>query len=880
MKERKMKIAKNKIAAITIALFFILSMTASTMLLPTTSAHTPPLNIPSTCFLSVSPNPVGIGQTLAVDMWNANSPPTAQGPNGDRWTFYIDVTNPTGVTTRLGPFTSDDTGGTYTTYTPTTLGNYTFKLIFPGQTLAGTNPPLWPNGVPYVGDYFMPANSSAVTVLVQQEQINYYPYTVLPMPNAYWQNPVEANNKAWSVIDGNWLMVNYDQKATNYNPYTTSPSTSHILWTKPINMGGQIGGATGNEETVYEQDMYSTAFSPAIVINGVLYYNEFTSGQALPGIVAVNLRTGQEQWIQNGTGMPVTTSLGTDQPGAVYNTNAFNRLTQGEVYNYLSPNMYGGNAYLWALNGVAGTGNPNTNPTAKTTLRFDMYDAFSGAYILSIVNCTSGTFAYSNDGSLIEYILNPTGNWLAMWNSSAVFGMLGGTYGSPSWQLRPHAGSMLQWSTGLEWNVSIDATFDKSPFPETISHVADGVILASTLSTYGTSPQDYVLDIGYNATTGQQMWVDNQTLPTADEPNSNIWTSMPASDGIFTHYDKTTQTFKAYSLYTGSLLWTTDPIVNDPLATFGGPFSMAYGIFYAGSYGGYMRAYNITTGKLLWTFSTGSSGLEWPGGVNWPVDVFSGHGVGFAVADGKVYVSTGHAYNPPVFNGARMYCLNATTGELLYTISGWWEVTVVASGELVAYNGYDNEIYAFGKGLTDTTVSAPEVGVPQGSAIVIRGTVTDQSPGQTSLGIPAAGTPAISDDSMSAWMAYLYMQQPIPTNATGVPVTLSVIDSNGNNRQIGTTTSDASGMYTFTWMPDITGNYTVTATFAGSQSYYPSSAETSFYANVPAATPAPTAAPLTNTATTTDLMMYMVPSVIAIIIAIAIVGFLILRKHA
>ena len=68
------------------------------------------------------------------------------------------------------------------------------------------------------------------------------------------------------------------------------------------------------------------------------------------------------------------------------------------------------------------------------------------------------------------------------------------------------------------------------------------------------------------------------------------------------------------------------------------------------------------------------------------------------------------------------------------------------------------------------------------------------------------GVPAVSDASMSSWMEYVYMQKPKPTNATGVPVTLSVIDSNGNYRHIGTTTSDASGMFGFTWTPDISGH--------------------------------------------------------------------------
>ncbi len=75
-------------------------------------------------------------------------------------------------------------------------------------------------------------------------------------------------------------------------------------------------------------------------------------------------------------------------------------------------------------------------------------------------------------------------------------------------------------------------------------------------------------------------------------------------------------------------------------------------------------------------------------------------------------------------------------------------------------------------------------------------------------------------------------------------------------------------MYTLTWTPDIAGNYTVIANFAGTQSYYPSSAETSFYAS-PAPTPAATPQPA---ATQAPVGMYITLAVVAIIIAIAI-GF-------
>ena len=181
------------------------------------------------------------------------------------------------------------------------------------------------------------------------------------------------------------------------------------------------------------------------------------------------------------------------------------------------------------------------------------------------------------------------------------------------------------------------------------------------------------------------------------------------------------------------------------------------------------------------------------------------------------------------------------------------------------------------QGPTATTVSAnPGLG---NSAITIQGTVTDQSPGMTTLGIPAKGTPAISDASMTQWMEYLYMQYPEPTNATGVPVTLTYTDPNNNTYTMGTTTSDINGHYSYDFTPTIPGLYQVTATFCGSNSYYTSSAAAAFtYA--PTATVAPTASPQANLATTTDLMTYIAVAVIAIIIAIAIVGLLLSKKHA
>ena len=57
-------------------------------------------------------------------------------PGGELATnLEVVVTPPGGTATVLGNFTSDFTGGTYTQYIPSQIGNYTFHMFYGGQTL-------------------------------------------------------------------------------------------------------------------------------------------------------------------------------------------------------------------------------------------------------------------------------------------------------------------------------------------------------------------------------------------------------------------------------------------------------------------------------------------------------------------------------------------------------------------------------------------------------------------------------------------------------------------------------------------------------------------------------------------------------------------------
>ena len=397
-----------------------------------------------------------------------------------------------------------------------------------------------------------------------------------------------------------------------------------------------------------------------------------------------------------------------------------------------------------------------------------------------------------------------------------------------------------------------------------------------------------------NGAVGKILWVQNYTAPNLMTGNSNLGSftqrvvDIDPTTRVITMMIGETFEWLGYSLDTGNLLWgPTTTVFPDGYQYFGSGLGLgqcavdAYGNIYVQGYGGCIWCYDTANGNLLWTFGNGGEGNTTSDGLNSPWGLLPT--MISAVADGKVYVYSrqhGNGAQSPYYKGESIWVLNATTGQQLWTISfqgennggsGYPEGSV-ADGEYVNYNMYDNQIYAFGQGPSATTLNAPSAGLSFGQPVVLSGTVLDVSAGtqqnEQKADFPY-GVPVASDASMSQWMEYVYMQKPEPTNFTGVQVQLYVLDSNGNHRQIGTATTDTSGTYSLTWTPDIAGNYTVYAQFAGTNSYWPSSAEAHLTVMSAIATsPTPTAQ--TNLATNADLMTYIVVGVVAIIIAIAI----------
>jgi hypothetical protein len=301
---------------------------------------------------------------------------------------------------------------------------------------------------------------------------------------------------------------------------------------------------------------------------------------------------------------------------------------------------------------------------------------------------------------------------------------------------------------------------------------------------------------------------------------------------------------------------------------------IAYGKFFSERQSGMTIAYDIKTGERAWTYNATDYYAQVLWSNNWPTYFW------FAT-DGKLYLSYGTHHPNLQAKGAYMVCLNATTGQTIYNCSwfgNWWGGdAVIGDGIIAGLNaGYDNRIYAFGKGASETTVQATPKISTNGDKIVVEGSVTDIAPGTSKYDVSARfpqGVPAVSDASQTAWMEYVYMQYPRPTNVTGVDVTINVIDPNGNTYKVGTATSDANGFYSCTFTPQVPGQYTVIANFASTKAYYESTAETAI--NVNDAPQATTAQIVENTS---PIETYFVPAVIAIILAIAIVGIVLMLQ--
>ena len=805
---------KNKTIQTAITLFLILSITATLIILPIPVKGATTYNYQTFAYLSIRPNPIGVNQTLLINFWI--TPPMPQ-PGILAHGYTVEITHPDGTKETLGPFTSIQADTSmWTEWTPKTVGTYQLKVIYPGETV--------PPGTPYQSTVITSAYSSKTVdtyVFAPAES----PATELvvqqePIPG-YQPTPLPTEywQRPVSIENREWASLMGD--------WVMSSNSPNSAYYQPYGGGPESshilwvkttgkGGIVGD---VYADSVYSGDPSGTRVYQ---YMQLAIAGMgyysAPDGVHCVNLRTGEELWVKK----DITLSIA---------------ISENYLVRAQGPPVDSYNAYLMQLG---------------STLR--KWDAYTGELIVEVPGM-SGTY-------------DPT------------------PYDAGDWGVRTYVYStqtiagqryLIKWTPqGNSNNFTSRIVYNVTYPLNGITGISDGKgfyfgVAFSTVAPSGA----------FDIETGQILWMKNYTTNEAQFSSAGVLTE----DGIYVYpkyYGDPNQQglrpLMAIDISNGNILYDST-VTTYPWGSFWSySKAAAYGMVYYPTYTGYVWAFNAITGQVVWKGGYNSVGYETPYGYQ---PFFSS----IAVAGGKVYAGNDeHSEQSPYYQGKRMWCLDAYTGETIWNISFWSPgfnmQGLIADGLLVATNFYDGRQYAFGKGQSATTIAAsPEVTL-KGSSVLITGTVNDVSPSakdDRAVALYPKGVPCVSEESQSAFMEYVYMQKEKPMNTTGVVVTLSVLDSNGNYRDIGTVNTNADGFYSLNWTPDIDGTYTVYASFAGSNSYRPSQAVAAFAVDPTSQTPTPTAVP--NQSTVDQYFLPAVIGIVLVIIACFAITILILRKR-
>jgi outer membrane protein assembly factor BamB len=797
-------------------------------------------------YAAAAPSVIGVSQTLTVNLWVQPPPQDAAGsPNGLMYSgFTVTFTRPDGTTDTFVPTDHsglypagqcDPLGGLWFQYTPNVVGNWSVKFTMPAQNLtyAGVGT------AQYAECTSSPAYFTVTTEAQNAGVLNGWPWSPLPNSDAYWTYPISANNREWAAISGNWLSGGQFGGAQliptlngNYQPYGSGISTGHILWDNNMYFGGIVGGDYGS-----------------------ISYEGYTSNMAtnivhviMAGKLYVNLNTADNKFncFDLTTGKLLYTATGTINGGIFLPGNDYAQSTSGRGFqtNAVLGTSFGAAPTPYLFSAVSGANNAAGLPTTV----WNYYDPINGALRRSITNVTASTYNFFDHTEFAFGITNL--NFNITTDKYAV---------NYAWKWNITKVVNNDWYTGLVWKTQLNGPGPKDLGP------GDGagrtaLFLSSDMSTMvvgGSAGNNWAA--GFNTQTGAWLW--NLTLPYTAQIAPAIHNSK---DWII--YNPTGATLSCYDMLTGTMRWTTPNVGTYPWNT------RATGVacsdetnYYMALPSGEIVALSLATGKILWTskaIATTESSANVLSMWQAPVEV-----------GGYIYSFAGYAINyeiDPIQRFSVLVCLNATTGETVWTLNGGIYPLAAAAGYLTGLSLLDGKIYCLGKGQTSTSVSVQNNVIAQGGNVLIEGNVLDQSPAQP-------GTPAVSDASMNEYMDYLNFNNATllnsPPTPNGVQVTLTAVDPNMNTVSIGTTTTDSTGNYYVNWTPQIEGQYTITAKFAGSGSYWPSSSETGIIVNpAPAATSAPTTT--TNADVTTPIYIVGIALAIVIIIVGAVIVLL------
>lgn len=785
------------------------------------SGVTPTITVDTISYMSYRPNPIGLGQSVLFNLWL--EPPTTY----SRYLTGLTVTleKPDGTIDTVGPiqtYQGDSTA--WFEYVVDQVGEWKLKFDFPGNYWTnGTIPPGFMQSGPQYLDsaYYKPSTTGWKTLTVQEELVPSWPES---MPTDYWTRPVSPENREWVSILGDYPWIGYladppegtNQHASNYKftPYVQAPNTAHIVWKRQGALSGLMGAEYGTR--LYGSGEGTYAGTPSIIFEGRCYQSvsKVSNGQSTAVWQCYDLRTGEIYWEIEPPTTTTTSIFGTTTTALAPSAITFK--PSGEAVPGATSSQVGTGADLV---GITGGSLYKWNPyTGALTLNVSISPLTTGTiyrdpYVLSIQTLGSGA---SREYRLI--------NWTMQGSSTNIAARVMNNISYPF------------SSIGTADYDSMIAVTTQGITPAGAGVAMDARIIAASLTT-GSVLWDVTAGVGYGIYSGSTACADHGKFV------------VRFNDGHWYCWD----------LRSGKKLWKSE-LSSWPWGIWGAyGVASAYGFLYYMQYDGIV-AYDWDTGEVAWHYSAGDSGFETPYGT-WPFFVR-----GIQIADGKVYVGNGeHSPTSPLPRGWKLHCINATTGVGIWNITGGGDCGGMADGYLTYDNRYDGYMYVFGKGKSAITVTASPKVSTHGTNVLVEGTVLDQSPAQP-------GTPCVSKDSMAGWLEYLHMQKTVPAEVTGVPVSLDTLDPNGNYVHIGDVMTDGySGTFAFMWEPEVPGQYTVTATFKGDDSYGSSFATTHVgVTEAPAATaaPEPTQTPPDNTALLYGILIVAIAALAVGLIAI------------
>lgn len=850
-------------------------------------------------FVNAMPNKLGVGEETLLHF--GITTPTFWPQRG--WEgVTVEVQRPDGTNETLGPFRTDLTGGAGSIYVPDQVGIYQIRTHYPQQQ-SETETMGFPTGTTFLESY-----SAWFEIEVTAEPRELYPGH--PLPQEYWSRPIDAQFREWYVIGGNYLSggrgsLGFVQPTAENPDFVRSleenqmaPETGHILWAKPLvggafsPLGGGLSGGWGTAgQHAYEDgDAYEGFFTPPVIIGGVIYFNSHKSNGGRDvehNIVAVDLRTGEELWTRNWD----------------------NRLLDfGQNFFYTGFNYHGVFSYLWET-------------TGGTWRAFEAYD---GRWVYSMRNVPRGEMLFGPNGEIIIFSIDLEAGKLTKWNSrwvvdgqrwrdqpdgpNSLFG---------SW-LREYMGDTLDARIGIEWEADLPVPAD---LPgrlalQRIRMEGDKVWMVFTNFDRG-SPTEHVasmwavsFDPGNSPAFEPIEWVETSYADPDQEMHPGMVPRKVHDPDVTLEWQTFVEVPKDKAILNVEDVWVPDDLIeiiwSENPSVWGyklstgeklwgpvGPFhyqnhwsyesSNSWDLIYqgkvlVGGHGGTIHALDAQTGQSIWNFTAPDPFNEYLFNNYWRLRID-------AITDGKLYIShSEHSPFDPKPRGAQLYVVDLGSGELIFSINlrgtEWGYRAAIADNILVTGNTFDNRIYAVGKGPSETTIIIQDDVVAEGDAVMIKGLVTDISAGTQDYAIVARfpkGVPAVSDDSMSAWMEYIYLQKERPMDITGVQVSIDAFDPDGNFINLGTATSDAAGLYSFKWTPPEEGEYTVVATFMGSNSYWPSYDQTPISVGPPPSPGGPIQPePSPGPAITTEVAIIIAVVVIAAIVAVA---YLVLRRR-